>query len=90
VETGTEVQAKLKDSRRNDVTTLALTTDEFGMVKGEYLLGDEPTLGSYQIELTIGAVDENDRSNRFQQQVKVEEYEKPEYKVDVSQCAMQL
>ena len=86
VSTTTPVTAKLKDSRGNEVTTVTLTPDEYGMVQADYILGDEPSLGSYQVELTVGTIDENNAgsSTIFRQEFKVEEYEKPEYKVVVS------
>lgn len=78
---GTAVTVKLKDSRYNDVTTLNLTADSFGMVAGDYLLGVEPPLGNYRIHLSIG---DEDNAPTFYQAFKVESYVKPEYKVDVS------
>jgi len=74
------------DSRENEVTTFTLTPDEFGMVKADYVLGDEPSLGTYMIELTVGSVaaDNNDAAMIFYQPLKVEEYAKPEYKVEIS------
>ena len=82
----TPVTAKLKDSRGNDVETLTLVPDAYGMVRGQYILGAEPSLGTYRIRLIVG--DDSEPSNSptatFSQSLKVEEYVKPEYKVEVS------
>ncbi|MFQ5856572.1 MAG: MG2 domain-containing protein [Anaerolineae bacterium] len=80
VEAGTPVTATLRNSRNNVVAAQALTTDEFGMVKGEIELAPEPPLGTYTLELSVAG---EAHSHRFQ----VEAYRKPEYQVEVTSPA---
>ena len=68
--------ATLRDARNNVVATQGLAADGFGMVAGEFLLGDEPPLGDYQLSLAIG-------TQVRTQTLRVEEYRKPEYAVAV-------
>jgi len=73
----TAMTATLRDPRNTIVDTVALSSDEFGTANSQFVLGDEPPLGTYNVELQVG-----DQTQR--QQLKVEEYSKPEYSVKVS------
>ncbi|MEZ4708504.1 MAG: MG2 domain-containing protein [Caldilineaceae bacterium] len=81
VDASTPVEATLRDSRYNVVTTQTLTPDQFGLVHGDFILGDEPPLGAYTLELAVGS---GNSAETFTQSFKVEEYRKPEYQVKVS------
>ncbi|MEM7536185.1 MAG: MG2 domain-containing protein [Chloroflexota bacterium] len=73
----TVMSATLRDSRNIAVSTVEVTADSMGTVNGSFTLGDEPPLGTYNVELMV-----NGQTHR--QQLKVEEYVKPEYQVEVS------
>jgi len=73
----TTMTVTLRDDRNNLVDTQALAADEYGKTNGSFTLGDEVVLGNYHIALQVG--------NQTQRQsLKVEEYVKPEYSVEVS------
>ena len=75
------ISLTLRDARNNIVATQAVTADEFGAVNGDFMLGAEPPLGDYKLELTIG-LPPNQQS--YSQQLRVEAYRKPEYEVKVT------
>lgn len=75
---GTAVTARLSDSRGNLVQSLTLTTNHFGTVQGQFLLGEGAMLGQYQVLIT--APDGSEVAQRFN----VEEYRKPDYTVQVT------
>ena len=84
VDAATPVEATLRDARYNVVATQSLTPDQFGLVHGDFVLGDEPPLGTYRLELAVGS---GDSAETFTQSFRVEEYRKPEYQVTVSATA---
>ncbi|MEZ4861874.1 MAG: MG2 domain-containing protein [Caldilineaceae bacterium] len=73
---GTPVTVTLRDSRSNVVATIAKTVDAYGALDGAFVLGDEPPLGQYQVEVNVGGQTQS-------QALQVEEYRKPEYAVEV-------
>ena len=75
------IEARLYDSRGNLITTTPHTIDEFGMLSGDFVLGDEPPLGTYKVHLRIGP---EATAETFIQEFSVEEYRKPEYAVEVA------
>ena len=72
-----EVEVKINDNRGTEVYRQTLKTNANGTYNGELTLGDEPPLGTY--ELTTSIPDGITHYASF----KVEEYKKPEYKVEV-------
>jgi hypothetical protein len=72
-----EVEVKINDARGNEVYRQALKTNANGTYSGELTLGDEPPLGSYEFMTSIPDGITHHAS------FKVEEYKKPEYKVEV-------
>jgi hypothetical protein len=76
ISTSQPLSLTLRDSRGNVVETQVKTADEFGALAGEFLLGQEPPLGNYTLEIQAGA-------QAQQQRLRVEEYRKPEYEVKV-------
>ena len=73
----TPVSLTLRDARSNIVATQAATLDEFGTVHGEFAIGDAPPLGWWTLALLVNGQTQT-------QQLRVEEYRKPEYQVSVS------
>ena len=73
----TKVDIEIRDPRGNKLLNTTLQTDDFGGLDGQVTLGDEPTLGQYQITAKVG--------NRHvgSQAFRVEEYKKPEFEVTV-------
>jgi hypothetical protein len=72
-----EVEVKVNDPRGNEIYRQTLKTNANGTYNGELTLGEEPPLGTY--ELTTSIPDGITHYASF----KVEEYKKPEYKVEV-------
>ena len=50
----TPVRIEIRDPRWNLVYQKDHTTDELGTVAGEFTLGDEPSLGMYYLQSSIG------------------------------------
>jgi hypothetical protein len=73
-----EVEVKVNDPRGNEIYRQTLKTNDNGTYTGELTLGEEPPLGTY--ELTASIPDGITHYASF----KVEEYKKPEYKVEVT------
>lgn len=71
------ITIEVTDARDGVVHTDTLTADDMGTINGKFMLGDEPPLGTYSIRVKSGA--EEDYFN-----FSVEEYKKPEYKVEVT------
>jgi hypothetical protein len=69
-----EVTVEIRDQKNNTVQKEKLIINEFGTASGSFTLGDEPPLGYYYIYTDLGGW----------LQFRVEEYRKPEYKVDVT------
>jgi len=72
-----EIEAKINDPRGNEIYRQKIKTNANGTYSGELTLGEEPPLGTY--ELTTSIPDGITHYASF----KVEEYKKPEYKVEV-------
>jgi len=72
------VEVKINDPRGNEIYRQTLKTNANGTYNGEVTLGEEPPLGSY--ELTTSIPDGITHYASF----KVEEYKKPEFKVEVT------
>ena len=72
-----DITITIKDANYDDIYKETFKTDEYGSVNSELLLSAEPPLGSYQIETEIDG-------ERSYSQFYVEEFQKPEYKVEVS------
>ncbi len=73
---GRKVELLIRDARGQELKKETLTTDEYGSVGGELTLGAEPTLGVYNVQITFG---KQTSGGSF----RVEEYRKPEFKVEV-------
>lgn len=71
-----EVQITVFDPRGDQVQQVTKRTDDFGGFDGEMVLGEEPPLGIYRIEV---------KGERYAggQNFRVEEYKKPEFEVTV-------
>lgn len=80
---GTPVTVELRDPRNNLVQTLELETNRFGAVSAEFQIADGAMLGDYGI--VIIALDDSVR-----QRFKVQDYRKPDYKVDLSSDTTRL
>jgi alpha-2-macroglobulin len=77
------VTVRIRDPRGKVVYDRSLRTNEDGSLSGELKLGAEPPLGVYRIEVEIGKRTYNPwecLGNQF----RVEEYKKPEFKVEVA------
>lgn len=68
---GRVANVAIRDPRGNIVYQEDLTTSAAGSVAGEFRLGDEPPLGHYYVQSSLGGYG----------QFRVEEYRKPEYEV---------
>lgn len=77
LDVSTPISVTLYDARNNVAGVQSVTLDAFGSVAGEFLLSDAPPLGDYHLELTV-----NGQTQR--QPLRVEEYRKPEYKVEIT------
>ena len=75
--TDTPVTVQMRDAKDNIVQTLALTTNDFGTVNGEFTVAAGALLGDYAVELVI-----DQESHR--QVFKIEEYRKPDFTVAVT------
>ncbi|MFN8489692.1 MAG: MG2 domain-containing protein [Caldilineaceae bacterium] len=71
------ISVTLRDARSNVIGAQLVHADEFGAVAGSFTLGAEPPLGDYHVELTVGGQTQRQR-------LRVEEYRKPEYAVEVT------
>lgn len=96
VKPGQKFMVEIRDPKGNKVYEKLHIVGEFGSTSGQLTLGDEPALGEY----TILTRDEKDDANLHQWswqwlgrwghdawngvRFRVDEYRKPEYKVDVS------
>jgi len=77
----TSITATLLDPRHNTVDEQMLSADEFGTAHGSFALSAEPPLGDYVIELAVGP---EESAETFRQPLRVAEYRKPEYAVEVT------
>ncbi|HEO66171.1 MAG TPA: tetratricopeptide repeat protein, partial [Spirochaetes bacterium] len=81
--TNGKVHVLIKDPKGNKLFDKTLNTNEYGSVSDSFQLGEKATLGVYNIQVKVK--NENygywySRGNNF----RVEEYKKPEYKVNVT------
>jgi uncharacterized protein YfaS (alpha-2-macroglobulin family) len=95
VKAGETLELEIRDPKGNKVYQEKHVLDEFGVTTGRFVLGDEPSLGEYTIVAHPGKRDQNYNEwqwqhlyygNRYQEnfgKFRVDEYRKPEYKVDV-------
>lgn len=72
-----EITITIRDANYDDIYKESFKTDDYGSVNGELLLSVEPPLGNYEITTEIDG--EYSYSVFY-----VEEFQKPEYKVNVS------
>lgn len=73
---GKKVAVRIKSPKNKEVYTKELTTNEFGTVAGNFILDEEADLGNYSILLQVDGID-------YYGSFSVEEYKKPEYKVNI-------
>ncbi|QEG21184.1 alpha-2-macroglobulin family protein [Mariniblastus fucicola] len=81
---GTEVQVHVDGPSYNDrVKTFNLVTDDSGSVSGSFRLNSESPLGEYRLQVERSG----DRWPSTASEFRIEEYKKPEFKVDVTPSA---
>ncbi len=66
----------IKSPKNKEVFSSDLTTNEFGALNSDFILDEEADLGDYSILISSG-------QNSYYGSFSVEEYKKPEYKVEV-------
>ncbi len=74
---GTPVTVRLRDARDNVLGTQVLPVSEFGTVYTSFALAEGGTLGTYNVEVVVG-------EEVTRQEIKVEEYRKPDYEVTIT------
>ncbi len=74
---GTPVTVQFRDPRKNIVRTLELETNAYGAVSADFTLAEGAMLGDYSIIV-------NALGGSMQQIFKVQDYRKPDYRVDLS------
>ncbi|MBI2300990.1 MAG: hypothetical protein HYU66_18925, partial [Armatimonadetes bacterium] len=74
---GQKVNVTINDPRGQEVYKATLETDAYGTIGGELALAAEPTLGVYNVALELPG------GGSAGGQFRVEEYRKPEFKVEV-------
>ena len=67
----------IKSPKNKEVFSSDLTTNEFGTLSSDFTLEEEADLGDYSIAVSNG-------QNNYNGSFSVEEYKKPEYKVEVA------
>lgn len=72
-----ECKVVIRSPKNAEVFSGTFKTNEFGSVWGEFILDEEAEIGYYNIELSLG-------EQTFYGSFQVEEYKKPEYKVEVT------
>ncbi len=78
------IKVRITDARGNKIFEQFLVTDEYGALWADLTLGEEPPLGSYQIEYRKGT------SRIYSHSFRVEEYKLPEFEVSVNGPAEQV
>ncbi len=73
-----EITVKIKDSKGAEVNKQVLSTNANGSFNGEFNIEDNAALGMYYIYAEL------DKDQQYTGTFQVEEYKKPEYKVDVT------
>lgn len=72
-----KISVSIKSPKNKEVYSAELTTNEFGTLSDKFTLDEEADLGNYSIILSL---DEREYYGSFS----VEEYKKPEYKVNIN------
>ena len=78
-----KVRVEIRDPRNETIYAADHVTDDYGALEGDLAVAETAPLGEYQIVLTLGGQEIQSWAtpgNRF----RVEEYKKPEFKVEVS------
>jgi uncharacterized protein YfaS (alpha-2-macroglobulin family) len=73
-----EITVTIKDSRGAEVNKQVLKTNSNGSFSGDYTIADNAPLGDYYIYAMV------DKDQSYTGSFTVEEYKKPEYKVDIT------
>ncbi|AFH48236.1 Large extracellular alpha-helical protein [Ignavibacterium album JCM 16511] len=73
---GKKVAVRIKSPKNKEVYSKELTTNEFGTFADKFILDEEADLGNYSIILHVDGID-------YYGSFSVEEYKKPEYKVNI-------
>jgi uncharacterized protein YfaS (alpha-2-macroglobulin family) len=73
-----EITVKIKDSKGAEVNKQVVKTNSNGSFDGEYYIEDNAALGAYFIYAEL------DKDQQYTGTFSVDEYKKPEYKVDVT------
>ncbi len=87
---GAPVWIEIRDTKRNSVYKAKHSLNEFGTAWGKFTLGDEPALGHYTVLVRFD--DQKRAEDDYEWGIygtnhgtfRVDEYRKPEYKVDVT------
>ena len=89
VQDNLRLKVKVYDARNNPVTEFEGRINEYGSLSGSFVLGAEPALGNYRIQ--VEALDKTEKIHGWygaelnsRGRFRVDEYRKPEYKVDVA------
>ncbi len=72
-----ECKVVVRSPKNEEVFSGSFKTNEFGSIWGEFVLDEEAEIGYYNIEISLGG-------QNFYGSFQVEEYKKPEYKVEVT------
>jgi len=72
-----KVTVSIRNPRGEEVHSKNLTTNSNGTINGTFELDEEPALGDYALNVIIN-------SQTYSSSFRVEEYKKPEYKVEVT------
>ncbi|MCL6494425.1 MAG: hypothetical protein K6T54_06540, partial [Ignavibacterium sp.] len=72
-----KVSVSIKSPKNKEVYSSELTTNEFGTFSDKFLLDEEADLGNYSIIISLN-------EQEFYGSFSVEEYKKPEYKVNIN------
>ncbi|MFA4924270.1 MAG: alpha-2-macroglobulin family protein, partial [Ignavibacteriaceae bacterium] len=71
-----ECKVVIRSPKNAEVFSGTFKTNEFGSIWGEFVLDEEAEIGNYSIQVSLGG-------QTFYGSFQVEEYKKPEYKVEV-------
>lgn len=81
---GEEVRVFLRDAQGSRVSVATENTNDFGSVNGSYTISEAAGLGDYTLEVEAGQAQAGGSSVVGSARFGVEEYRKPEYKVEVT------
>ncbi|RPI90446.1 MAG: hypothetical protein EHM40_18350, partial [Chloroflexi bacterium] len=76
-QTGTPVLVRVRDTRKNNLRTFTLATNDFGSINGDFVIPEGAMLGKYTLEVEINGMT---GSTLF----RVEDYRKPDYQVSIT------